>query len=55
MVAFPLYGNYQSTVECIHLGENWIAMNEPIKWPPGSPDLSTLDFFYGVPQAAGLR
>lgn len=29
----------------LNFGENWIARNGPIKWPPRSPDLSILDFF----------
>ena len=25
----------------------WIGTNGPVRWPPRSPDLSVLDFFYG--------
>lgn len=30
----------------INFGEKWIGTNGPIRWPPRSPDLSPLDFFF---------
>lgn len=29
-------------------GHRWIGRGGPTKWPPRSPDLTSLDFFYGV-------
>lgn len=26
----------------------WIGRGGPVRWPPRSPDLNPLDFFYGV-------
>ena len=28
--------------------EKWVGRNGPINWPARSPDLTKLDFFYGV-------
>lgn len=30
----------------LHFPERWIGNNGPIMWPPRSPDLNPLDFFY---------
>ena len=29
-------------------GHRWIGRGGPIPWPPRSPDLNPLDFFYGA-------
>ncbi|KAJ8975574.1 hypothetical protein NQ317_018106 [Molorchus minor] len=29
-----------------NFGDNWIGTNGPIRWPPRSPDLTPLDFFF---------
>lgn len=30
----------------MNFGSNWIGCNGPVRWPPRSPDLSPLDFFF---------
>ena len=41
--------NYLSLREHLDITfpNSWIGRNGPIAWPPRSPDLSVLDFFYG--------
>lgn len=29
-----------------YFGRNWIGTNGPVRWPPRSPDLTPLDFFF---------
>lgn len=32
-----------------NFGAQWIGRNGPVAWPPRSPDLNPLDYFFGVP------
>lgn len=44
----PHNGHLVNNVLPSVFADQWIANNGPHLWPPRSPDLSVLDFLYGV-------